>query len=449
MPFIPNSDADRKEMLETIGVSKFEDLLDNIPKNIRYSGDLNVGKQLSEYEVSKLLSSYAKMNTSTDSHVCFMGGGAYDRFIPSIVGDTINRAEFRTAYTPYQAEVSQGTLQVMYEFQTMIAELTGMDLANASMYDGATSFAEACLLANAQTKKTEVLVLGTINPRYLETAKTLCKGRGLSFTVIKTSDGRADINLLKEKISAETCAVCIQQPNFYGSLEEVFEIQKIVEEFKALYISIFDPITLGMTQPPASYGADIAVGEGQQLGIAMSFGGPYLGLFACKQKYVRKLPGRIAGMTTDENGTRAFTLTLQTREQQIKREKATSNICTNQGLFMLAATVFMETLGGSGIKQIAENSYDNAHYLAHEICKINGFEMANQNEFIFEFTIKTPVNPQIIIDEAPKYGILAGVNANMVSEDNPAFEGLIVATTEIRTKEEMNNFVDFLKKYKS
>ncbi len=444
MPFIPNSDADRKEMLQTIGVSKFEDLIDNIPKSIRYSGDLNVGKQLSEYEVTKLLSGYAKMNTSTDSHVCFMGGGAYDRFIPSIVGDTINRAEFRTAYTPYQAEVSQGTLQAMYEFQTMIAELTGMDLANASMYDGATSFAEACLLAHAQTKKTEILLLGTINPRYLETALTLCEGRGLSFTVIKMNDGRADIDLLTQKISPQTAAVCIQQPNFFGSLEEVFQIQKIVEEFKALYISIFDPISLGITQPPASYGADIAVGEGQQLGVPLSFGGPYLGLFACKQKYVRKLPGRIAGMTSDENGIRAFTLTLQTREQQIKREKATSNICTNQGLFMLAATVFMETLGASGIKQIAENSFDNAHYLATEICKIKGFEMANDAEFIFEFTVKTPIDSQIIIDQAPEYGILAGVNASMVSDD---IKGLIICATEIRTKDEMDDFVKFLKKY--
>ena len=445
MPFIPNSDEDRRQMLDTIGVKDFDELVASIPSEVRFKGDLDLRDQLSEYEVVKLMSRLAAKNINVDSHVCFAGGGAYDRFIPHIVPSTIDRPEFRTAYTPYQAEVSQGTLQAMYEFQSMISELTQMEVSNASLYDAATSLAEAALMAYATNKKTEILIVGTINPNYIKVAETVCYGRDLTFIVLKNDDGTADIEALREKISDETCAVVVQQPNFYGTLEDVYEIEKITHETnKALFISIFDAVSLAIIDPPGKYNADIAVGEGQPLGVSLSYGGPYVGLFTCKEKFLRKLPGRIAGVSTDEDGKRAFTLTLQTREQQIKREKATSNICTNQGLFMLAVTVYLETMGKEGLKEVALNSYHNAHYLAERISELPGYEIQS-GDFIYEFHVKTPVDPNEIIEKSIDNGFLAGIDTNIV-EDGP--RGLLIAVTEKRNKEEMDSFIEFLSEFK-
>lgn len=446
MPFIPNSEKDRELMLEKIGVKHFDELVASIPSSVRFKGDLNLYPQLSEYEVEKLMKKYAKKNISTDTHICFMGGGAYDRFIPSIVPATIDRPEFRTAYTPYQAEVSQGTLQVMYEFQSMICELTKMPIANASLYDGASSLAEACLMANAHNKLTDVIFVGTIHPNYIEVVKTICYGKGLNFKYVNNVDGAADLEKLKQEVDANTSAVIVQQPNFFGNLEDVYEIEKIAHtNTKTLFIVVADITSLSIIDPPGNYNADVVVGEGQGLGISLSFGGPYLGIFACKEEYLRKLPGRITGKTVDQDGKPGYVLTLQTREQQIKREKATSNICTNQGLFMLAATIYMETLGREGLKEVANNSYNNAHYLANEITKLNGFSLANNNPFVYEFCIKTPVEPQVIIDAAIENGFLAGIDTKIVG--NEKMNGLLIAVTEKRDKEEMDAFVSFLSKF--
>lgn len=433
-------------MLEKIGVKHFDELVASIPLSVRFKGDLNLYPQLSEYEVEKLMKKYAKKNISTDTHICFMGGGAYDRFIPSIVPATIDRPEFRTAYTPYQAEVSQGTLQVMYEFQSMICELTKMPIANASLYDGASSLAEACLMANAHNKLTDVIFVGTIHPNYIEVVKTICYGKGLNFKYVSNIDGAADLEKLKQEVDANTSAVVVQQPNFFGNLEDVYEIEKIAHtNSKTLFIVVADITSLSIIDPPGNYNADVVVGEGQGLGISLSFGGPYLGIFACKEEYLRKLPGRITGKTVDQDGKPGYVLTLQTREQQIKREKATSNICTNQGLFMLAATIYMETLGREGLKEVANNSYNNAHYLASEISKLNGFSIANDNAFVYEFCVKTPVEPQVIIDAAIENGFLAGIDTKIVG--NEKMNGLLIAVTEKRDKEEMDAFVSFLSKF--
>lgn len=446
MPFVPSSDLDRKLMLETIGVNNFDELIQCIPASVKFKGDLKLAPQLSEYEVEKLLKKYANKNISTETHTCFMGGGAYDRFIPAIVPNTIDRAEFRTAYTPYQAEVSQGTLQAMYEFQSMICELTKMDIANASLYDGASSLAEACLLAHAENKRTEIIFVGTVHPNYIEVVKSICYGRGLTFKNIKNEDGSADIEKLRKSISENTSAVIIQQPNFYGNLEDVYEIEKITHSIdKTLFVVVADITSLAIIDPPGNYNVDVVVGEGQGLGISLSYGGPYLGIFACKEKYIRKLPGRICGKTLDQDGKEGFVLTLQTREQQIKREKATSNICTNQGLFMLAATVYMETMGREGLKEVAYNSYQNAHYLESEISKIEGFSLANNNPYLYEFCMKTPIDPQIIIDEGVKNGFLAGINTKFTGDND--MHGLLIAVTEKRDKAEMDSFVEFLKKF--
>lgn len=444
MAFVPNTDSDRKEMLDKIGVNSFDELIKAIPEEVRLKNDLNLPPRLSEYEVVKLLENYSNKNVTAASHVCFMGGGAYDHFVPSIVGSIIERPEFKTAYTPYQAEVSQGTLQAMYEFQSMICQLTGMDVSNASMYDGGSALAEACLMANAHNRKNEIIIAGSLNPKYLQVVETITAGRNLSFKMVADENGTCDLAALKNEISDKTSAVIVQHPNAYGNLEDVFEIEKIVHEKKVMYIAVINPISLGVLATPAEYNADIAIGEGQGLGISLNFGGPYLGIFTCKNELVRKIPGRLSGVTEDELGRRGFVLTLQTREQQIKREKATSNICTNQGLFMLAATVYMATMGKEGIREVAEQSMQRAHYLASEIAKIPGFKISIDKPFFNEFLVETPVAAKDIIAAGEKDGFLPGVDTARFPECK---QGLLVAVTEKRTKEEMDSFVNFLKKF--
>jgi len=444
MPFVPASDKDREYMLNKIGVSDFEELITNIPQEVRYKGGMDFPKQLSEYEVTRLLHGYSIKNNSAFSHVCFMGGGAYERYIPSIVGDTINRAEFRTAYTPYQAEVSQGTLQAMYEFQTMIGNLYDMDVANASLYDGGTALAEAVLMATAIKKRTEVVYAGTVNPNYKTVTKSVTQGREFTFNDAVATDGTTDFDKLASSINENTAAVVVQQPNFLGSIEDVYKIEKLAHDNGALFIVAADPFSVGVLEAPGNYNADIVIAEGQPLGISLSFGGPYLGIFACKKEFVRKIPGRLAGVTVDLDGKRGFVLTLQTREQQIKREKATSNICTNQGLFMLAATVYMETMGKSGITEVATQSFQKAHYLADELNKLNGFEMLNNKPFVFEFAMKLPHDINEVLDKANDDGFLAGIDVSEMSgEDNT----ILIAVTEVRTKKEMDDFVEFMKQF--
>jgi glycine cleavage system P protein (glycine dehydrogenase) subunit 1 len=444
MPFVPNTDEDRRIMLENIGVARFDELIDHIPEEIRFKGDLELEAALSELEVVKLLTDMSNKNSHASNNACFLGAGAYDHFVPSIVGMVLERPEFKTAYTPYQAEVSQGTLQAMYEFQSMIAELTGMDVANASLYDGGSAMAEACLMSCAQNKRKEFVFAGTINPQYIKVTETVCAGREFTYKHCVTEDGSCDLAALKEAVSKSTSAVIVQQPNFYGTIEEVEEIEKIAHESGCMFVASVDPVTLSVLKTPGEYNADIVIGEGQSLGIPLNLGGPYLGLFATKQKFVRKIPGRLSGVTEDQDGKRGFVLTLQTREQQIKREKATSNICTNQGLFMLAATVYMATMGKQGLKKVSDQCFQKAHYLAEEICKIDGFSLVSDRPFFREFLVKTPIPADKILVEAKKEGLLAGL---ATSRFEACQDGLLIAVTEKRSKEEMDKLVEVMKRF--
>jgi len=438
MPFVPSSEEDRKQMYEAIGVDGFEDLVAHIPEAARYKGLLDFPEQLSEFEAVKLLTEYAAMNNATDSYISFQGGGAYDRFIPAIVPEIMVKPEFRTAYTPYQSEVSQGTLQAMYEFQTMIANLYGMDIANASLYEAGSSLAEAAFMALATNKRKRILVAGTMNPAYLSTIRTLTAGRQMTVEVVCGADGTCDIELLKEVYSDDVACIMVQQPNYLGTLEDVYEIEKVAHRDKALYVVCADPVSLNILEAPGRYNADIAIGEGQQLGIPMSYGGPYLGLFTCKQEYLRKLPGRIAGMTTDIDGKPGFTLTLQTREQQIKREKATSNICTNQGLFMLAATIYMSTMGKQGLEDVARLSYQNTHYIADKIKDSANIKFVSDKPFFYEFALEFDIPVSDVIRKGKENGLLVGTKGYF---DNR--EVLIVTATEKRLKAEVDKLIGF------
>jgi glycine dehydrogenase subunit 1 len=444
MAFIPNTDEDRRQMLDTIGVSSFDELITNIPDSIRLKQDLNLPEKLSEYEVYKLLLSYSDKNKDAYKYTCFMGGGAYDHYVPAIVSMVLERPEFKTAYTPYQAEVSQGTLQAMYEFQSMICILTGMDVSNASMYDGGSSLAESCMMALAHNKRTEFVYAGSVSENFKKVVSTICAGKNLSFIPSVSPDGTCNANELEKVVTDKTSAVIVQHPNAFGNLEEVHEIEKIAHSKGALFIVVVDPISLGLLQPPGEYNADVVIAEGQSLGIPLNFGGPYLGIFATKQEFIRKIPGRICGVTEDVEGKRGFVLTLQTREQQIKREKATSNICTNQGLFMLAASVYMATMGKQGIKEVAEQCFQKAHYLASKITKIPGFSLNSDKPFFKEFLIKTPIPANVIIEAAEKENFLAGIDT---ARYGGTINGLLIAVTEKRTKNEMDKFVEFLIKY--
>ncbi len=444
MDFASNTKEDMKKMFEKIGASNFDELIENISKDIQLTEPLDLPEPLSEYEVIKQIRKYSEENINSSTHVCFMGGGAYDHFIPAIVGDIIGRPEFRTAYTPYQAEVSQGTLQSMYEYQSMICALTQMDVANASLYDGASALAEACIMANNVNKKSKFFIAGALNPRYKDVLETICRGKKFEFISFEAEDGSCDIDALKKAIDNKTSAVIVQHPNAYGFLEDVDTISEIAHANKALLISSFDPISLGILKAPGEYDADIATAEGQPLGIPLSFGGPYLGVFAAKKKYVRKIPGRISGATKDVDGNRGYVLTLQTREQQIKRERATSNICTNQGLMMLAAAVYMSVMGKEGVKEVAEHCFQKARYLASKIKQIPGYSLLSDKPFFKEFLVKPPAPSSKIIDEAEKEGVLPGIDTSRFENCK---DGLLVAVTEKRTKEEIDKLVEIFKKF--
>ncbi len=319
-----------------------------------------------------------------------------------------------------------------------------MDVSNASLYDGGSALAESCLMANAINNKKEFLIAGTINPHYLQVVRTVCSGKQFVFKSFIDKDGTCNFEGLESAISDNTSAVIVQQPNAYGNLEEVWEIEKIAHSKKALFIVSVDPISLGILSAPAEYNADIVVAEGQSLGIPLSYGGPYLGIFASKKEYLRKMPGRIAGVTQDSDGNRGFVLTLQTREQQIKREKATSNICTNQGLYMLAATVYLATMGKQGIKEVAGICFKNAHYLAENIQRINGYDLISTKPFFKEFLVIPPISPTVILEEAEKEGILGGIDTGRYPECK---RGLLIAVTEKRTKDEIDRYLEILRRF--
>tara|TARA_Y100000814_G_scaffold187025_1_gene136914 strand:- start:744 stop:2057 length:1314 start_codon:yes stop_codon:yes gene_type:complete len=435
MPYIPITDNQEKEMLEFLGFKNYDELLKIIPESLRIREPLGLKEAMSEFEIENDIKSILNMNNPASEGLCFLGGGVYDHYVPKIVDFLSSRSEFYTAYTPYQSEVSQGTLQYLFEFQSMICELSGMDVANASLYDGASALAEACSLAINTTRKQKLAISSCVNPRYLEVVKTYLQNRGVEIDLISSTNGVTN-NANLQTYSENYAAIVIQSPNFYGLLENIgqFKLDNV------LLISVNDPISLSAMEPPRNLGADIYVGEGQVLGNYMSYGGPYLGLFATTNKYMRKLPGRVVGKTLDKEDKEGFTLTLQTREQHIRRESATSNICTNQGLLALRATIYMAIVG-SKMSELAHICYNKSHYAADLIDSLNGFSIPYGRQFIKEFLVDTPVSAQDIVTDAVEENIFI----SSVDKDGKVY--LQISITEKRTKAEIEELVKFLKKY--
>jgi glycine dehydrogenase subunit 1 len=443
MDYIPNTDKNRDEMLEKIGVKDFSQLIKGIPESVLLKEDLKLPPPLSELELVGLLKDLSQQNRSTDEMISFLGGGAYDHFIPSVVNHILLRSEFYTAYTPYQAEVSQGTLQSIYEFQSLICELTGMDVANASMYDGASAVAEAALMSHSTNGKNEIIITDSLHPAYKRVLETYCSGMGLKTITYPVENGLVEPSSLKSNLSSDTSCVIVQSPNFYGVIEDVAKIEELVHSAGALLIMVCDPISLGILKSPGELGADIAIGEGQGMGNPMNLGGPFLGFFTAKKEMVRRLPGRLIAATRDSKGQRGFVMTLQTREQHIRREKATSNICTNEALCTLASAVYLSLMGKKGIKEVARLCVQKAHYAVEELTKINGFKLKYQASFFKEFVLETPVPAGEIINRLLDKNILAGVD---LSRFDPGLkDSLLICVTEKRTKKEIEYFVSQLK----
>ncbi|MBC8383232.1 MAG: aminomethyl-transferring glycine dehydrogenase subunit GcvPA [Candidatus Cloacimonetes bacterium] len=443
MPFISNTDEQRKQMLDEIGVASFEDLLKGIPEDLLIRKPLNLDEPLSEFEVTKKVHELAAKNTNTSEMVSFLGAGIYDHFIPAAVNYVIGRPEFYSAYTPYQAEVSQGTLQFIYEYQTLICELTGMYASNASMYDGATACAEALLLALRHNKNKKVIISSLIHPNYKQVIETYIKPLEPEIVYIPQNNGRIDIEKLKTEMADDVSAVLIPSPNFLGVIEDLEALEPIIHgNKKTLFIVSTDPLSLLLFNPPGKYNVDIVVGEGQVLGNMQNLGGPLFGFFAVTQKLLRKMPGRIVGATVDTNGQKGYVLTLQAREQHIRRDKATSNICTNESLCSLAATVYMVLMGKQGLREVAEQSTIKAHYLHDKICEIDGFEAANTAPFFKEFSVKTPIPPAEITLKLKNKGYFAGVDISKFGYKDQ----LLIAVTEKRTRQELDVFTLELEK---
>lgn len=436
MTYIPHSEGERRELLSAIGVDSFDRLLEGVPESLRLRDKLNLPDSISEFEALSLLDGLARKNHYGNAYTNFMGAGAYDHFVPSIVGHLTDRSEFKTAYTPYQAEVSQGTLQVIYEFQSLICRLTGMEVANASLYDGGSAAAEAVLLALAHTRRRKIVVSALLHPHYLDCIEIYLGDQDYEIVVVDHDKGNVDLDELQVKISDAACFV-MQNPNFYGYIEPTDQLPQIVKQAGALLIAAVNPISLAHLKPPGEYDADIAVGEAQPLGNPLMFGGPYVGFFATKHDFVRRLPGRLAAMTRDTNGKRGFCLTLQTREQHIRRDKATSNICTNQALNALAATVYLAMMGREGLKEVARLCVNKAHYLKESLCAIDGVEIPFERPFFMEFPLKFAEPAREVFDRLCEKNIFAGVpTTRFMWED----DYLLVCATEKRTREEMDQY---------
>lgn len=441
-PYISNTDQEQKKMLENIGASSIDELFKDIPENLQLKRRLNINQPMSELEVNKEIKKLAERNLNNEDLVCFLGAGAYDHYIPSVVKHITGRSEFYTAYTPYQPEISQGTLQAIFEYQSMIAELTGMEVSNASMYDGATACAEAAMIAMESTKRKNIIVSKTVHPDTRKVLKTYVKYHGGSLIEADYKEGETDFEGLNSLVDNNTAAVIVQNPNFLGIIEDLTEVEKLTHANKALLIMSVDPISLGVLKTPGEIGADLVVGEGQSLGNAMNFGGPYLGFMASTSKLMRKIPGRIVGQTEDLDGKRAFVLTLQAREQHIRREKATSNICSNQSLNALAAAVYMSVMGKEGIKEAAELCVKKSHYAYNELIKSGSCKPVFNKPFFKEFAVETVVDSRTVKDELLMDGVLGGY---LLEQDYPELKNtLLFCVTEKRNKEEIDRLVKLM-----
>ncbi|MHC0035940.1 aminomethyl-transferring glycine dehydrogenase subunit GcvPA [Pseudoneobacillus sp. C159] len=442
--YLPMTEEDKKAMLETIGVDSVEELFSDIPASVRFQGEYNIKAAKSETALMKELMLLSQQNADLKKNTSFLGAGVYDHYMPTIVDHVISRSEFYTAYTPYQPEISQGELQAIFEFQTMICELTGMDVANASMYDGGTSIAEAAMLAAGHTRRKKVLVSSALHPETKEVVKTYAKGQYIEVIEVPHNDGITDVAALKEMISDEIAAVIVQYPNFFGRIEPLKELEPIIHEKNALFVVSSNPLSLGALTPPGKFGADIVAGDAQPFGIPTGFGGPHCGYFTVTNKLMRKVPGRLVGQTVDEQGRRGFVLTLQAREQHIRRDKATSNICSNQALLALAASVAMTALGKKGVKEMAVANIQKANY-AKNTFKENGFTVVFEGASFNEFIVKLNKPVKEINQALLKKGIIGGYD---LGRDYPELaHHMLIAVTELRTKEEIDTLVKELGDY--
>ena len=446
MPYLCHTDEDRRQMLETLGLGSEDDLFDHIPEALRLKGPLAIGDGQTEFDTLRYFDGLANKNQAATDMISFLGGGIYDHIVPSVVGHLAGRSEYYTAYTPYQAEVSQGTLQVIFEFQTMISRLTGMAIANASMYDGATAFAESALMATKITRRAELLCAANVNPRYRSVLRTYAGGRDLKITTIPTGQsGDVDAAVLNGALHEGVAAVLIQTPNYFGVLESPWKYQKAIGDSGALLVAAVDPCSLSRFKPPGAYGADIAVGEAQSLGNDMNLGGPLIGFMTCREEFIRSLPGRLVSQTTDIDGKTAYVLTLQTREQHIRREKATSNICTNQGLLALRSTIYLSLLGETGFRELGTICFAKAHRLSKMIEDCHRYSLRFAGPFFREFVVRCPVDAAAVVQAARRKGVLAGIALEKYFGEE-AKNDLLVAVTEKRTDEDFELFCDILKR---
>ncbi len=445
MRYIPNSPEERDEMLEIVGLKSADELFRSIPKDVQLNRALKVTEPLAEIEVINSMEKLAAKNTAAQK-TSFLGAGAYAHYSPTIVDHLIQRSEFFTSYTPYQPEVTQGTLQYIFEFQTLVCQLTGMDVANASMYDGSTAMAEAFLMAQRVTRRDKVVIAETVHPEYLEVGKTYTQHGDLTIETVHfdKETGRVLADDL-QKLDDKTAALVVQSPNFFGCVEDLQMLADKAHEVGALFIVVVtEAISFGLLKSPGACGADIVVAEGQSFGVPLSYGGPYVGLFACKDKYVRQMPGRLAGIAYDKNGNRGFVLTLATREQHIRRDKATSNICTNQGLIALAATVYMETMGKKGLQEVAMQNAQKTAYAAKKIAEIKGFTLPFSAPKFNEFVVRAPMNANELLEKLrAEKEIIGGLALSRYYSKNP--NDFLVCVTELNTKQQIDNLIEGLR----
>lgn len=443
MDFIPHTPEDWNQMLKEVGVKDFQELLGKIiPPDVKKC-DYRIEAGLSELEILNLMKSKADLNSNTESYDIFLGAGAYHHFIPSLVSQLASRGEFSTAYTPYQPEASQGTLQAIFEYQTMIARLTGMEVANASLYDGASALAEAALMAMAiKNDHGRILVSETVHPEYRDTVKTYLKAKAEEIVEIPRKNGSTHLEKLEDELKKGATALLVQWPNFFGCLEDLEILSKLTHQYGVLLIVSTYPIALGLLKTPGSFGADICVGEGQSLGNALQFGGPYFGFMACRKEYVRKMPGRIVGMTKDLDGKRGFVLTLQAREQHIRREKATSNICTNQSLNALMASIYLSTLGPEGLRQVAVLNLKKAHFAANLLGSLPGFSLAFSEPFFNEFVLRVPMRPEDLVRRMQSRKIIPGLSIKRFYPELD--DALLVCVTEMTSRSKIEHLAKTL-----
>ena len=437
--YLPHTKADRMAMLDAIGVESVESLFEDVPAALRMKGVLQLPPTLSEPELVRHLGALAKANVNLQELVCFLGAGAYDHYIPSVIDHVIRRSEFYTAYTQYQPEISQGYLQALWEYQSMICELTGMDVSNASMYDGGTAVAEAAIMACSAAGKNTVLVAETVNPIYRDIFRTYAKDRNLEMKLASFYDGLTDATQLAESLDGSVAAVVVQYPNFFGGIEDLKSIADAAHAGGAYLIAVVDPISMGLLESPGALGADIVVGEGQGLGMSLSFGGPYLGFFATTEKLMRKMPGRIVGQTLDNRGQRGFVLTLQAREQHIRREKATSNICSNEALCALTAAIYLSTVGKNGLCEVAAQCIQKANYAYRSLTNLKGCEPVFTSPFFKEFVVRLDKPVAEINKKLLSKGLLGGLDLGV---HYPQLANcMLVCVTEKRTKAEIDRLV--------